>query len=199
VRLWQVSQGAFVATCFAGLPVAIAPLWHLVQPATSPVWFMRAPAKVTVLLWQVSHGALVTTWFGRFPIAATPLWQAAQPLMSPAWLGFVDPSGMPDDVRAPGGFDEPAFGGAVVAAVAAGVVVVAVPAGVVAFVPAGAGVVAAVVAGALGGSVGTIPPLNVTVLKWQVLQAAFVMMWLGVLPVAVLLLWQFAQGPSAWT
>lgn len=54
-----------------------------------PVWFIRAPANVTVLLWQVSQGALVTTWFDGFPSAATPLWQAAQRPVRPAWLNLA--------------------------------------------------------------------------------------------------------------
>jgi hypothetical protein len=45
--------------CAAGFPSAALPLWQLAQFATIPVWFMRAPANVTVLLWQFSQGALV--------------------------------------------------------------------------------------------------------------------------------------------
>lgn len=69
-------------------------------------------------------------------------------------------------------------------------------------VGAGAGVVAAGVVVAVAAGVGVVarmPPLNVTVLKWQVLQAALVTGWLGVLPTATLPLWQAAHGPSAWT
>ena len=51
-----------------------------------PVWFMRAPAKVTVLLWHVSHGALVGMWFAGLPRAVVPLWQLAQFPVIPAWL-----------------------------------------------------------------------------------------------------------------
>jgi hypothetical protein len=28
----------------------VVPLWHVAQPLRMPVWFIRAPAKVTVLL-----------------------------------------------------------------------------------------------------------------------------------------------------
>jgi hypothetical protein len=73
VLLWQVSHGAFVVMCFAGFPLATEPLWHLVQFATRPAWFMRAPANVDVLLWQLSQGAVVAMWFDRLPVAATPL------------------------------------------------------------------------------------------------------------------------------
>jgi hypothetical protein len=209
--------------CFAGLPVATVPLWHLAQFATSPVWFMRAPANVTALLWQVSHGAVVATWFGRLPVAAAPLWQVAQPLTRPAWFGFG--LSTRDDVCTFGDFDEAALDGGAVAdvrvvlvedgvavdaldvrVVAAGVaeVVLDVAAAVpdVVAVAAGAAAVpglAAAVVGACGVLDGSIPPLNVTVLKWQLLQGAFVTGWFGVLPAAVLLLWQLAQGPSAWT
>ena len=211
--LWQVSHGAFVVMCFAGFAVAVAPLWHLTQFATIPVWFMRAPANVAVLLWQLSQGALVTTWFGRLPVAATPLWQVAQPLMKPAWLGFVGAAGALDDVWVLGGFDKLVSGGTVLVALAAGAlddawvlggfdelvsggtVLVALAAGVVAT----AGGVVAVDAAAFGGSGRTTAPLNVTVLRWQVLHGALVTMCWGVLPVANLLLWQLAQGASAWT
>lgn len=67
-----------------GFPVAITPLWQLAQGAVIAAWFMRAPAKVTVLLWQVSQGAVVVMCVGGLPIALTPLWQLAQPLMMPA-------------------------------------------------------------------------------------------------------------------
>jgi len=50
VLLWQVSHGAVVAMCLAGFPSAVAPLWQVAQPLTIPAWFIRAPAKVTVLL-----------------------------------------------------------------------------------------------------------------------------------------------------
>jgi hypothetical protein len=41
VLLWHVSQGALVARCRGGFPVATALLWHLAQFATVPAWFMR--------------------------------------------------------------------------------------------------------------------------------------------------------------
>jgi hypothetical protein len=85
------------------------------------------------------------------------------------------------------GVVELVFGVAAVAPEVAAEVLVAVP-----------GIVAAVV-GACGALGGNIPPLKVTVLKWQLLQGALVMGWFGVLPTAILLLWQLAQGPSAWT
>lgn len=88
--------------CVAGFPVAVLPLWQLAQFAMIPVWFIRAPANVTVLLWQVSQGTLVTMWLGGFPIEATPLWQAAQPPVTPAWLNLAPGLGEFDVVGAIG-------------------------------------------------------------------------------------------------
>ena len=83
VLRWQVSHGAFVTMWFAGLPVAVWPLWQDAQPEVIPVWSMRAPPKVVVLRWQVSHGAVVTIWFDGLPVAVWPLWQDAQPDVMP--------------------------------------------------------------------------------------------------------------------
>ena len=49
VLRWQVSQGWFVGKWFAGLPVAVWPLWQEAQPEMMPVWLKVAPAKLTVL------------------------------------------------------------------------------------------------------------------------------------------------------
>ncbi len=112
---------------------------------------------------------------------------------------------MLDDVWAPRGFGGVVLPGGVVVVVGAGGVALDVVVVVPGVVAAGACVVvvvvdvAVVVAEACGVLGGNIPPLNVTVLKWQLLQGALVMGWFGVLPTAILLLWQLAQGPSAWT
>jgi hypothetical protein len=84
VFLWQSSQGAFVNTCFNGLPGAATPLWQLAQGAVAPAWSKRAPPNVFVLLWQESHAAVVATCFAGLPGAATPSWQLAQGAVAPA-------------------------------------------------------------------------------------------------------------------
>jgi hypothetical protein len=69
------------------LPVAVVPLWQLAHGADANwLWFMRAPANVTVLRWQVSQGAVVGMCVVGFPSAFTPLWQAAQPVVIPVCL-----------------------------------------------------------------------------------------------------------------
>src|SRR5450756_1669523 len=110
-----------------------------------PMWFMRAPANVTVLLWQLSQGALVTMWPGGLPIAVTPLWQAAQPPVTPAWMacGLVAAGLIAVAVAMAGLAATAALGETVVAAAAA---LVAGPD----TTAAGATAVAAVVAAAAG-------------------------------------------------
>ncbi len=61
VLVWHVSHGCVVATCPAGLPVAVVPLWQLAQFDVMPAWLKPAPAKLVVLLWHVSHGCVVAT------------------------------------------------------------------------------------------------------------------------------------------
>jgi hypothetical protein len=69
------------------LPVAVVPLWQLAHGVdANRLWFMRAPANVTVLRWQVSQGAIVGICFAGLPSAFTPLWQAAQPVVIPVCL-----------------------------------------------------------------------------------------------------------------
>ncbi len=48
VDLWQVSHGAVVTMWFAGLPVAVWPLWQEAQPDVMPVWSMRPRENVEV-------------------------------------------------------------------------------------------------------------------------------------------------------
>jgi hypothetical protein len=48
VDLWQVSQAAVVCTWFAGLPLAVVPLWQLAQPVVMPVWLKAAPKNEVV-------------------------------------------------------------------------------------------------------------------------------------------------------
>jgi hypothetical protein len=76
-----------VTKCRGGLPVAVMPLWQLAHGIdANRLWFMRAPANVTVLRWQVSQGAVVGICFVGLPSAFTPLWQAAQPDVIPVCL-----------------------------------------------------------------------------------------------------------------
>jgi hypothetical protein len=73
VLRWQVSHGVVVGKWFAGLPLAVVPLWQVAQPVVTPVWLKAAPANEVVLLWQVSQAALVVTWPAGLPIAVEPL------------------------------------------------------------------------------------------------------------------------------
>jgi hypothetical protein len=58
---WQVSQDAVVTTWFAGLPLALVPLWHVAQvPGTTPVCENVAGIQA-VVRWQVSQEAVVAT------------------------------------------------------------------------------------------------------------------------------------------
>ena len=50
VLLWHVSHGCVVATCPAGLPVAVVPLWQLAQFDVMPAWLNEALANVAVFL-----------------------------------------------------------------------------------------------------------------------------------------------------
>jgi hypothetical protein len=87
---WQLSHEAVVGTWPAGLARALAPLWQLAQePARTPTWVKRAPAKV-VVLWQDWQGCVTGMWFAdmtTLPIALPAVWQDAHcvgvPLKTP--------------------------------------------------------------------------------------------------------------------
>ena len=46
---WQLSQAAVVGTCVAGVPFAVAPLWHVAQVrGAMPAWLKPAGCQATV-------------------------------------------------------------------------------------------------------------------------------------------------------
>ena len=79
-----------MGTWFAGLARALAPLWQLAQePARTPTWVKRAPAKVMVL-WQDSQDCVTGMWFAgmtTLALALPAVWQDAHcvgvPLKTP--------------------------------------------------------------------------------------------------------------------
>jgi len=77
---WQSSQDRLVTKWFGVLPVAMVPLWQVLQvPGTTPVWLNTAPSQVTVV-WQESQERVVGRCVGCLPVAAgkLPLWQVLQ-------------------------------------------------------------------------------------------------------------------------
>jgi hypothetical protein len=78
--------------CPAFLPIAVEPLWHVLQlPGVTLLWSNFVPdVKLTVLEWHASHEAVVWTWPEGFPAAVFPLWQVEQaPGCTPLWLKFA--------------------------------------------------------------------------------------------------------------
>jgi hypothetical protein len=57
VTRWQLAQLAAVGMCTAFLPVALVPLWQLVQvvAVVKVLWSTLAPLQVEVVLWQLSQ------------------------------------------------------------------------------------------------------------------------------------------------
>ena len=55
--LWQVPQFAVVGIWLLFLPVALVPLWQLVQvvAVVNVLWSTFAPLQVVVVLWQLSQ------------------------------------------------------------------------------------------------------------------------------------------------
>jgi hypothetical protein len=70
----------------AVLPVAVVPLWHVVQvPAPTDAWLYAAGVQ-PVVRWPVSHDCVVTTCAEVFPFAVVPLWQLVHvPGAIPMW------------------------------------------------------------------------------------------------------------------
>src|SRR5665647_2014624 len=83
--------------CPLDLPVAVVPLWQVVQvPGTTPAWLKLAPSQV-VVEWQVSQESEVTMCPLGLPVAVVPLWQVVQvPGTTPVWLKLAgDHAGVP--------------------------------------------------------------------------------------------------------
>jgi hypothetical protein len=78
---WQLKQLIVVGMCAAGLPVAVLPLWQVVQfvAAENVLWSTAAPVQTLVDLWQVSHAEVVWMWLDDLPVAGgkLPLWHVA--------------------------------------------------------------------------------------------------------------------------
>jgi len=73
-----VSQDAVVGIWDAGLPVAVEPLWQVVQlPGVTPAW-LKVAGFQAVVRWQLSHEAVVGICDDGLPVAVLPLWQVAQ-------------------------------------------------------------------------------------------------------------------------
>ena len=84
VDLWQVSQVALVSKWVLVLPVAVVPLWQLMQllETVTLTWNLAGSQVLVPLLWQVSQLADVVTWLAVLPLAIVPLWQLKQPLLT---------------------------------------------------------------------------------------------------------------------
>ena len=57
---------------FAGLPVALVPLWQLAHAPVTLAWSNLTFVQL-VVMWQVSHPAVVGMWLAGLPVAAAPL------------------------------------------------------------------------------------------------------------------------------
>ena len=67
-----------MAIWVAFLPVAVTPLWQLVQlPGATVPWSNTAVVQVLVE-WQSSQVLPLGRWFAGLPLALLPLWQVAQ-------------------------------------------------------------------------------------------------------------------------
>ena len=66
------------------LPVALVPLWQLVQvvAVVNVLWSALAPVHVVLDLWQLSQLAVVARWLAVLPVATVPLWQLEQPVLT---------------------------------------------------------------------------------------------------------------------
>ena len=82
--MWQVVQLAVVLTWLAVLPVALLPLWQLVQVVAlvNVLWSALAPVQVVLDLWQLSQLAVVDRCDAVLPVATVPLWQLEQPVLT---------------------------------------------------------------------------------------------------------------------
>ena len=52
---WQLPHSALVAMWFAGLPVAVVPLWQLEQVPMTWAWSTRVAGFHAVVAWQASQ------------------------------------------------------------------------------------------------------------------------------------------------
>jgi hypothetical protein len=78
VVVWQASQESDVTMCVPGLPVAVVPLWQVVQvPGATPVW-LKLVGVHAVVRWQLSQEAVVRICPFGLPVAVVPLWQVVQ-------------------------------------------------------------------------------------------------------------------------
>jgi hypothetical protein len=82
--LWQVVQLALVLTWLEPLPVALLPLWQLVQVVAELKvrWSALAPSHLLVELWQLSQLAVVDRWLLFLSLAILPLWQLEHPVLT---------------------------------------------------------------------------------------------------------------------
>jgi hypothetical protein len=70
--LWHSSQGRVVTKWFAGLPVALVPLWQLAHDPVTAEWSNVAGTQARVE-WQSPHWAFVAMCAEGFPVATVPL------------------------------------------------------------------------------------------------------------------------------
>ena len=66
------------------MPVALVPLWQLVQvvAVVNVLWSALAPVHVVLDLWQLSQLDVVARWLAVLPVAGVPLWQFEQPVLT---------------------------------------------------------------------------------------------------------------------
>lgn len=84
---WQASQDLVVAKWLPDLPVAVLPLWQVLQlPGVIAVWLNVAGVHA-VVRWHWSQLAVVGRWLAFLPAAVVPLWQVVQlPGVTALWL-----------------------------------------------------------------------------------------------------------------
>ena len=84
------SQLAVVGRWFDGLPVAVLPLWQVLQVPgghARVVERRRRPRRGAMAL--IAAG-VVGRWFDGLPVAVLPLWQVLQvPAATPEWLNVA--------------------------------------------------------------------------------------------------------------
>jgi len=68
VVVWQLLHSLVVGMCVVALPVAVVPLWQVLQPLVIPMWLKVAGSQAAVV-WQVEHSCTVTTWVAVLPVA----------------------------------------------------------------------------------------------------------------------------------
>ena len=79
VVVWQLAQSAVVATCPAGLPGALVPLWQEAQVPVTCVWSTRVTGvQASVVRWHASQTLLLAMCDAGLPGAVAPLWHEMQ-------------------------------------------------------------------------------------------------------------------------